>query len=111
MLPATATDAGRTAAFASYNVLQDAGHALGSLFFGARVADAASDLAAARLARRIGLVNTMVFTHVPSSLLLVTVAFVPSFTSGSSLPSIPDGNPDRRGKGISNLGMSCAFET
>jgi MFS family permease len=36
-------------------------------------------LVAAWLARRIGLVNTMVFTHIPSSLLLVTVAFAPSF--------------------------------
>jgi MFS family permease len=31
------------------------------------------------LAQRIGLVNTMVFTHIPSSLLLVTVAFAPNF--------------------------------
>jgi hypothetical protein len=53
--------------------------AIGALFFGARVMNAASHLAAARLARRIGLVNTMVFTHVPSSLLLMTVAFAPSF--------------------------------
>jgi len=30
-------------------------------------------------AKRIGLVNTMVFTHIPSSLLLVTVAFAPNF--------------------------------
>ena len=36
-------------------------------------------LGAAWLATRIGLVNTMVFTHIPSSLLLVTVAFAPSF--------------------------------
>ncbi|MCK7493117.1 MAG: hypothetical protein MZW92_17780 [Comamonadaceae bacterium] len=40
---------------------------------------AARTSAAAWLARRIGLVNTMVFTHTPSSLLLVTVAFVPDF--------------------------------
>jgi len=38
-----------------------------------------SHLGAAWLAKRIGLVNTMVFTHIPSSLLLVTVAFAPSF--------------------------------
>jgi sugar phosphate permease len=49
------------------------------LFFVSRVANAASHLGAAWLARRIGLVNTMVFTHIPSSLLLVTVAFAPSF--------------------------------
>ncbi len=50
-----------------------------ALFFGARVLNAVSHLGAAWLARRIGLVNTMVFTHIPSSLLLVTVAFAPSF--------------------------------
>jgi predicted MFS family arabinose efflux permease len=37
------------------------------------------------LARRIGLVNTMVFTHAPSSLLLVTVAFAPSFAVAAGL--------------------------
>jgi MFS family permease len=52
---------------------------IAALFFGARVVNAASHLAAAWLARRIGLVNTMVFTHIPSSLLLVTVAFAPNF--------------------------------
>ncbi len=52
---------------------------IGALFFGARLCNAGSHLAAAWLARRIGLVNTMVFTHIPSSLLLVTVAFAPSF--------------------------------
>ena len=44
------------------------------LFFAARVLNAGSHLAAAWLARRIGLVNTMVFTHLPSSLLLLTSA-------------------------------------
>ena len=53
--------------------------AIGALFFGARIMNAASHLAAAWLAKRIGLVNTMVFTHTPSSLLLVTVAFAPDF--------------------------------
>ncbi len=52
---------------------------IGPLFFAARVANALSHVAAAWLAGRIGLVNTMVFTHIPSSLLLVTVAFAPSF--------------------------------
>jgi MFS family permease len=53
--------------------------AIGALFFLARVANALSHFAAAWLARRIGLVNTMVFTHIPSSLLLVTVAIAPTF--------------------------------
>lgn len=52
---------------------------IGGLFFAARIANAFSHLGAAWLARRIGLVNTMVFTHIPSSLLLVTVAFAPNF--------------------------------
>jgi MFS family permease len=52
---------------------------IGGLFFGARLMNAASHLGAAWLAKRIGLVNTMVFTHIPSSLLLVTVAFAPNF--------------------------------
>ena len=46
---------------------------------GARVANAFSHLGAAWLAKRIGLVNTMVFTHIPSSLLLLTVPFAPTF--------------------------------
>jgi MFS family permease len=65
--------------------------ALAALFFGARAANAASHVAAAWLARRIGLVNTMVFTHVPSSLLLVTVAFAPSFPVAAALFLLREG--------------------
>ncbi len=50
---------------------------LGPLFFGARMANAGSHLVAAWLARRIGLLNTMVFTHIPSSLFLLAVPFAP----------------------------------
>ena len=64
---------------------------IGLLFFGARVMNAASHLGAAWLARRIGLVNTMVFTHIPSSLLLVTVAFVPSFPIAAALFLLREG--------------------
>jgi len=53
--------------------------ALGPLFFAVRVANGASYLVAARLARRFGLVNTMVFTHLPSSLLLLAVPLAPTF--------------------------------
>ncbi|MCI0400852.1 MAG: MFS transporter [Gammaproteobacteria bacterium] len=53
--------------------------AIAILFFLARVANTVSHLGAAWLARHIGLVNTMVFTHIPSSLALVAVAFAPSF--------------------------------
>ncbi len=52
---------------------------IGGLFFAARGLNALSHLGAAWLAARIGLVNTMVFTHIPSSLLLASVAFAPNF--------------------------------
>jgi MFS family permease len=52
---------------------------LAPLFFAIRVANALSYLVAAGLARRIGLVNTMVFTHIPSSLFLMAVPWAPSF--------------------------------
>lgn len=51
---------------------------LGLLFFTARILNGLSHLGAAWLARRIGLVNTMVFTHIPSSLMLMTVPLAPS---------------------------------
>ena len=51
---------------------------LGLLFFAVHLLNAASHLIAAWLAKRIGLVNTMVFTHLPSSLLLIAVPFAPS---------------------------------
>jgi MFS family permease len=54
--------------------------ALGSIFFGANVLAGVSALAAARIARRIGLVNTMVFTHLPSNILLLMVPFMPTLT-------------------------------
>jgi predicted MFS family arabinose efflux permease len=44
---------------------------LALLFFAARVLNALSHVVAAWLARRIGLLNTMVWTHLPSSLLLM----------------------------------------
>jgi MFS family permease len=64
---------------------------LGLLFFGARLMNAGSHLGAAWLARRIGLVNTMVFTHTPSSLLLMTVAWAPSFPVAAVLFLLREG--------------------
>jgi MFS family permease len=55
------------------------------LFFAARLANVGSHFGAAWLARRIGLVNTMVFTHIPSSLLLLAVAIAPSFAVAATL--------------------------
>ena len=51
---------------------------LGTIFFGANILAAISSLLAARLAARIGLINTMVFTHIPSSLFLILAAFAPN---------------------------------
>jgi MFS family permease len=52
--------------------------ALGAIFFGANILAAVSALLAARIAARIGLVNTMVFTHLPSNVLLILVPLMPS---------------------------------
>ncbi len=52
---------------------------LGIVFFAVHILNACSHLVAAWLARHIGLVNTMVFTHLPSSLFLMAVPFAPSF--------------------------------
>jgi MFS family permease len=50
----------------------------GTIFFWTGVLSAFSYLVAAQIARRIGLVNTMVFTHLPSSVLLILVPFMPT---------------------------------
>jgi len=52
--------------------------AAGAFFFWTGLLSAASQLAAPLLARRIGLVNTMVFTHIPASLCLIAAAFATS---------------------------------
>jgi MFS family permease len=52
--------------------------AAGTIFFWTGVFSAGSYLVAARLAQRIGLVNTMVFTHLPSNVLLLLVPFMPN---------------------------------
>jgi MFS family permease len=54
---------------------------LGVIFFGANLLAGFSALAAAALARRIGLVRTMVFTHIPSNVLLILVPLMPSLAS------------------------------
>jgi hypothetical protein len=58
---------------------------LGPLLFGANVLAAASYLLADRIAARIGLLRTMVFTHLPSNVLLVLIPFAPSFTAAATL--------------------------
>jgi MFS family permease len=52
--------------------------ALGGIFFGANLFAGVSALLASRLASRIGLVKTMVFTHLPSNILLILLPFMPT---------------------------------
>ena len=56
---------------------------VGAVFFGARLLAAFSQLVSARLAARIGLVRTMVYTHLPANLFLIATAFMP--TAGSAI--------------------------
>jgi len=51
---------------------------LGLVFFAAGLIQAGSSIAAGWLGQRIGLLNTMVFTHLPSNVLLVLVPFMPT---------------------------------
>jgi len=51
---------------------------LGAIFFGANLLAGLSALLAARLAARFGLVRTMVFTHLPSNVLLILVPLMPT---------------------------------
>jgi MFS family permease len=51
---------------------------LGSIFFAANILAGISALSAAWIAKRIGLINTMVFTHIPSNILLIMVPFMPT---------------------------------
>lgn len=51
---------------------------LGAIFFGANLLAAVSALSAARIAARIGLIETMVFTHLPSNVLLLLVPLMPT---------------------------------
>lgn len=51
---------------------------LGSIFFGANILAGISALLAARIAKRFGLINTMVFTHIPSNLMLIFVPLMPT---------------------------------
>jgi MFS family permease len=49
-----------------------------AVFFAAGVLSGCSQLLAPRLARRLGLVRTMSFTHIPANVLLILAAFAPS---------------------------------
>jgi MFS family permease len=100
---------------------------IGILFVGARIMNAASHLGAAWLASRIGLVNTMVFTHTPSSILTFTIPFTGSFEIAALLFLLREGlsemdvptrqsylmavvRPEERtfAGGVTNLARMCA---
>ncbi|MBI4861323.1 MAG: MFS transporter [Candidatus Riflebacteria bacterium] len=51
---------------------------LGAIFFGANIVAGLSSLSAAWVARRVGLINTMVLTHLPSNVLLMLVPLMPA---------------------------------
>jgi MFS family permease len=51
---------------------------LGGIFFGANLLAGVSALSAAWVAARVGLINTMVFTHLPSNILLMLVPLMPT---------------------------------
>jgi predicted MFS family arabinose efflux permease len=59
--------------------------AIGWLFFGTNLMSAASFLVAVRVAERVGLLNTMVFTHLPSNVMLLAVPFMPSFAAAAAM--------------------------
>lgn len=54
---------------------------MGVVFFAAGLLQSASSIAAGWLSNRIGLLNTMVFTHLPSNILLILIPFMPSLTA------------------------------
>lgn len=58
---------------------------LGGIFFGANLIAAVSALYAAKIAARIGLVNTMVVTHLPSNVLLILVPLMPTLPLAAGL--------------------------
>ena len=60
-------------------------HTLAIVFFAIGILQALSFQGAVRLAGRIGLLRTMVFTHLPSNLLLAAVAFAPNLASAIAL--------------------------
>ena len=65
--------------------------ALAGLFLVARLMTVLSHFVAAWLSRRIGLVNTMVFTHLPSGLLLLTLPLAPTFAVAAGLFIVREG--------------------
>ena len=73
----------------------------GTIFFATGVLSALSYLVAVRVAKRIGLVNTMVFTHLPANVCLVAIPFVPGprhrdRSLAGAQPALADGRADAK---------------
>jgi MFS family permease len=58
---------------------------IGSIFFGANILAGISALLAVRIAQKFGLINTMVFTHIPSSIFLILMPLMPSLSLAITL--------------------------
>lgn len=58
---------------------------LGSIFFGANILAGISALLAVKLAEKFGLINTMVFTHIPSNILLILIPLMPTLPLAMAL--------------------------
>jgi MFS family permease len=58
---------------------------LGGIFFATNLVAAFSNPIAARLAERIGLINTMVFTHIPANIFLLLFPFAPNLETAIAL--------------------------
>ncbi len=101
---------------------------LGPFFFVIRIANGVSHLASAWIAKRIGLIRTMVFAHIPSSLLLMAVPFAPNLqaaiilsifrellvemdvgTRQSYIVAVVGEEESTRAAGITNLTRSVAW--
>jgi len=54
---------------------------LGTIFFGVNIIAGISALFAVQISKKIGLLNTMVFTHLPSNILLIIIPLMPSLES------------------------------
>lgn len=58
---------------------------LGNIFFAANIMAGISALMASRIAAKIGMIRTMVFTHIPSNILLCLVPFMPDLSSATGV--------------------------
>ena len=58
---------------------------ISALFFAAGLLKTVSYLVSDKLAQKIGLIRTMVFTHIPANMLLILIPFMPTFTSAAAL--------------------------